>query len=81
MSGGHDEGHGEGLGAHLDRAGAAGTMAPFKPVSDTLWHTFAVKNSKRISEQENGVRCVERLREVIMVLHKTIAARCKARFK
>jgi hypothetical protein len=62
MSGGHDEGHGEGHGAHLDCAGAADTMAPFKPVSDTLWNTFAVKNYKRIPGQENGVRCVERLR-------------------
>jgi hypothetical protein len=62
MSGGHDEGHGGGHGAHLDRADAADTMAPFNPVYNTLWHTLAVKNSKRISEQKNGVRCVERLR-------------------
>jgi hypothetical protein len=36
MSGGHNEGQGEGHGAHLDRAGAADTMAPFNPVSNTL---------------------------------------------
>jgi hypothetical protein len=48
--------------AHLDSAGAMDTMAPFNPVSNTLWHTFTVKNYKRISEQGNGVRCVERLR-------------------
>jgi hypothetical protein len=36
MSEGHDEGQGKGHGAHLDRAGAADTMAPFNPVSNTL---------------------------------------------
>jgi hypothetical protein len=61
MSGGHDGGHDEGHSAHLDRAGAADMMAPFNPVSNTLGTLLAMKNYKRISKQENGIRCVVRL--------------------